>query len=90
MQDGKRLGADEVVLSSDAQAMAAHGSTLDLIIDAVSAPHYINPYLDLLKQDGTLLQAIQPFGDGGFALVARVWREPGCQRRRDNGRFGHA
>ena len=36
------------------------------------------------------LQAIQSLGDGGLALVACVRRQPGRQRRRDDGRLGHA
>jgi len=52
--DGKRLGADEVVISTDADAMAKHAGTFDLIVDAVSAVHDINAYLGLLKLDGTL------------------------------------
>lgn len=58
--DGKRLGADEVVLSTDAQAMAAWRSKLDLIIDAVAAPHDINVYLGMLKRDSTLVQVGAP------------------------------
>lgn len=53
--DGKALGADEVVISKDAAAMAAHASTFDLIIDTVSADHDLNTYLGLLKLDATLV-----------------------------------
>lgn len=60
VEDGKRLGADEVVLSKDAAAMKAHAGTLDLIIDAVSAEHDINVYIALLKRDGTLVQVGAP------------------------------
>jgi uncharacterized zinc-type alcohol dehydrogenase-like protein len=52
--DAKRLGADEVILSKDADAMAKHASSFDFILDAVSAEHDINAYLSLLKLDGTL------------------------------------
>jgi len=58
--DGKRLGADEVVLSKDPVAMKAHAGALDLIIDAVAAPHDINLYLNLVKRDGTLVQVGAP------------------------------
>lgn len=58
--DGKRLGADEVVLSTDPAAVAAHGSSFDLIVDAVAAPHDINLYLGLLKRDATLVQVGAP------------------------------
>ena len=52
--DGKRLGADEVVVSKDAAAMAKQAGRFDLILDCVSADHDINAYLGLLKLDGTL------------------------------------
>jgi uncharacterized zinc-type alcohol dehydrogenase-like protein len=52
--DGLRLGAHEVVLSKDADALKKHASSFDFILDAVSAQHDINTYLGLLKLDGTL------------------------------------
>ncbi|WP_316848884.1 NAD(P)-dependent alcohol dehydrogenase [Pedobacter agri] len=52
--EAKRLGADEVVLSKDAEQMSAHTGTLHFIIDAVSAKHDINAYINLLKVDGTI------------------------------------
>ncbi len=53
--DGKRLGADEVVISKDAAAMAKHASSFDLIVDTVSADHDLNAYLALLKLDATMV-----------------------------------
>jgi uncharacterized zinc-type alcohol dehydrogenase-like protein len=52
--DGKRLGAHEVVVSKDAAAMKAQAGSFDFVLDAVSAEHDINAYLQLLKLDGTL------------------------------------
>ena len=54
VEDGRRLGADEVVISKDANAMAKERGSFDFILDCVSASHDINAYLDLLKVDGTL------------------------------------
>jgi uncharacterized zinc-type alcohol dehydrogenase-like protein len=54
VEDGKRLGADEVVISKDANAMGKHRASFDFILDCVSANHDINAYLDLLKVDGTV------------------------------------
>lgn len=51
--DGKRLGAHEVVVSTDEAAMAAHRGSFDFILDCVSAQHDLNSYLSLLKLDGT-------------------------------------
>ncbi len=52
--DGLRLGAHEVVVSKDADAMKKHQGTFNFILDAVSAQHDLNAYLSLLKLDGTL------------------------------------
>jgi len=52
--DGIRLGAHEVVVSKDADAMKKHAASFDFILDCVSAQHDINAYLSLLKLDGTL------------------------------------
>ena len=54
VEDGKKLGAHEVVVSKNADEMAAHGASFDFILDCVSADHDINAYLNLLKRDGTL------------------------------------
>ena len=52
--DAIKLGADEVVVSTDEAAMKKHAGTFDFILDTASAPHALEPYLSLLKQDGTL------------------------------------
>lgn len=52
--DAKALGADEVVVSSDAAAMQAQAGRLDFILDTASAPHDLTPYLRTLGLDGTL------------------------------------
>ncbi|WP_236212222.1 NAD(P)-dependent alcohol dehydrogenase [Metapseudomonas otitidis] len=57
--EGKReaalaLGADEVVVSRNAEEMAGHAGSFDLIVNTVAAPHDLNPFLALLKRDGTL------------------------------------
>ncbi|MBB6130840.1 NAD(P)-dependent alcohol dehydrogenase [Mucilaginibacter lappiensis] len=52
--EAKRLGADEVVLSKDAEQMAAFRGKLHFVLDAVSAEHDINAYLSLLRVDGSL------------------------------------
>jgi alcohol dehydrogenase (NADP+) len=52
--DAKRLGAHEVVLSRDEDAMKRQVKSFDFIIDTVSAKHDLNAYLELLKRDGTL------------------------------------
>src|SRR5271168_761840 len=58
--DAKRLGADDVVLSSDADAMKKEASSFDFILDTVSAVHDLNAYLPLLKRDGVYCQVGLP------------------------------
>jgi alcohol dehydrogenase (NADP+) len=52
--DAIKLGADEVIVSTDEAQMKKHAGTFDFILDTASAPHALEPYLGLLKQDGTL------------------------------------
>ena len=54
IEDAKRLGADEVIVSTDEAQRKAHLRSFDFILDAVSAPHKMEPYLELLKQDATM------------------------------------
>jgi alcohol dehydrogenase (NADP+) len=58
--DGKRLGADEVVISSNAEAVTRHAGSFDLILDTVSADHDLNSLLSLLKLDATLVMVGAP------------------------------
>jgi alcohol dehydrogenase (NADP+) len=54
-QDAHRLGADNVVISTDANQMAAVNNKFDLIIDTVPYTHDINPYMPSLAINGTLV-----------------------------------
>jgi len=72
IDDGLRLGAHEVVVSKDANAMQKHQGSFNFIIDAVSAQHDINAYLTLLKLDGTLTLVgapDQPLPVAAFNLI---------------------
>ena len=53
-EDAVRLGADEVIVSTDSAAMQKPAGTFDFILDAVSAEHDLNTYLNLLKLNGTM------------------------------------
>jgi uncharacterized zinc-type alcohol dehydrogenase-like protein len=71
-EDARRLGADDVVVSRNADEMKRHAASFDFILDAVSAPHDINAYLNLLGRDGnlTLVGAPeQPFAVSAFSLL---------------------
>jgi uncharacterized zinc-type alcohol dehydrogenase-like protein len=52
--DALRLGADEVVISRNADEMAKHAGSFDFILDAVSADHDMNALIGLLKRDGNI------------------------------------
>jgi len=52
--DAHRLGADEVVVSKNQAEMDKHLNSFHFILNTVSAPHDVNPYLNLLRRDGTL------------------------------------
>ena len=70
--DALRLGADEVVVSRDSNQMAQHTGNFDFILDAVSADHDINAYIQLLRRDGniTLVGAPEkPLAVAAFGLL---------------------
>jgi alcohol dehydrogenase (NADP+) len=70
--DALHLGADEVVISRDADEMQKHASSFDFILDAVSADHDINAYINLLRRDGniTLVGAPEkPLAVSAFGLL---------------------
>ena len=54
-QDARRLGADNMVISTDKAQMAKVNGQFDLIIDTVPYPHDLNPYLPSLSINGTLV-----------------------------------
>lgn len=58
--DALRLGADEVVLSKDEEAMKAQAGTFHFILDTVSASHDVNQLLGLLRHDGNLVMVGLP------------------------------
>lgn len=72
--DAARLGAHEVVLSTDKAQMAAQAGSLDFILDTVSAMHDLDAYLNLLKRDGNLVLVgapAEPVPVAPFSLIFR-------------------
>jgi uncharacterized zinc-type alcohol dehydrogenase-like protein len=70
--DALRLGADEVVVSRNTDEMKKHAGSFDFILDAVSADHDINAYINLLDREGnlTLVGAPEkPLGVSAFGLI---------------------
>lgn len=71
-EDALRLGADEVIVSKNADEMAKHAGTFDFIIDCVSAEHDINAYIQMLGRDGTITLVgapEKPLPVHSFALI---------------------
>jgi alcohol dehydrogenase (NADP+) len=74
--DAKRLGADEVILSRNADEMRKHAGSFDFILNTVAVPHNLNAYLELLKRDGTLClvgvpETPHPSPDAGTLITKR-------------------
>jgi len=64
-EDARRLGADNVLISRDADAMARYKSGFDFLLNTVPVGHDLNPYAALLKRDGSMvlvgaLTALEP------------------------------
>jgi uncharacterized zinc-type alcohol dehydrogenase-like protein len=71
-EDARRLGADEVVVSRNAYEMQKHAGSFDFIVDAVSANHDINAYIQLLRRDGNITVVgapDKPLAVAGFGLI---------------------
>ena len=71
-EDALRLGADEVIISTDAEEMQKHAGSFNFILDTIAAEHDINTYLGMLGLDGniTLVGAPEkPLAVSAFALI---------------------
>ncbi|BBO31931.1 NAD(P)-dependent alcohol dehydrogenase [Lacipirellula parvula] len=71
-EDALRLGADEVVISKNANEMQKHAGSFDFILDAVAAEHDINAYIQLLARDGNITMVgapEKPLSVGVFGLI---------------------
>jgi alcohol dehydrogenase (NADP+) len=54
VEDAKRLGAHEVVISKDPAQMAQHANSFDYILNTVAASHNLDAFVTLLKRDGAM------------------------------------
>ena len=75
-KDAQRLGADEVMVSRDAAAMAKHARSFDFLLNTIPVSHDVNPYLALLKIDRTMvlvgvLTALDPPVQGANVIFGR-------------------
>lgn len=55
IEDGKRLGADEVVISKNAEEMQKQARSFDLIVSTVAVSHNLDPFIACLKRDGAMV-----------------------------------
>lgn len=80
-QDARKLGADEVLISTDAASIKTHRGSFDFLLDTIPVSHPIDTYLSLLKRNGTLVivGAIEPMKEGFHSgqLIAKRRRIAG-------------
>jgi alcohol dehydrogenase (NADP+) len=72
--DAARLGADEVVVSTDAVQMQKHAGSFDFILDTASAQHDLNAYLQLVKLNGTMTLVGAPEKPAPISAFALLFR----------------
>jgi uncharacterized zinc-type alcohol dehydrogenase-like protein len=70
--DGRRLGADEVVISKNAEEMAKHAGSFDLILNTVAASNDLDQFTALLKRDGTMVLVGAPAAPHPSPSVTRL------------------
>jgi uncharacterized zinc-type alcohol dehydrogenase-like protein len=73
-EDALRLGADEVVISKNADEMNKHAGSFDFILDAVAAEHDLNAYIQLLARDGNLTMVGAPATPLPVAVFGLIFR----------------
>lgn len=70
-KDAKKLGADEILVSTDAEEMTRQAGEFDFILNTIPVDHKVDPYLDLLKVDGTMcvVGAVEPLNQVNAAQL---------------------
>ena len=70
-EDAKILGADEILISTDSNEMTKQAGEFDFILNTIPVDHNIDPYLDLLKVDGTMcvVGAVEPLNQVNAAKL---------------------
>jgi len=71
IEDAKKLGAHEVLISKDAEAMKAQKQSFDFILNTIPVGHKMDPYISLLKNDATMvlvgaIEPLEPFHGGAL------------------------
>lgn len=73
VDEAHRLGADEVLISTDHDALKAHAGRFDLIINTVSAGQDLAMFVNLLKRDGTLVLLGAGTGAHAWPQAMNLW-----------------
>lgn len=70
-EDAKKLGADEILISKDPEAMKNNMCTFDFLLNTIPVDHDVNSYLNLLKLDKTMaiVGAIEPLSNIHSGLI---------------------
>jgi Zn-dependent alcohol dehydrogenases len=79
-EDAKKLGAHEVLLSTDEDAMKVHANSFDFLLNTIPVSHDLNPYVGLLKRDKTMaiVGALTPLAElVGSGLIMKRRRIAG-------------
>lgn len=77
--DIKKLGADEVLLTTDEDAMSDAAMSLDLMINTIPVPHDINAYVNLMKPNSTLVVVGNMMGFEDVQSAPLVFHRIGIQ-----------
>uniref|UniRef100_UPI001A9E6676 zinc-binding dehydrogenase n=1 Tax=Pseudomonas sp. 51_B TaxID=2813573 RepID=UPI001A9E6676 len=75
-EEGRRQGADHVIVSTDAEQMKAAAGYFDFLLDTIPVQHDLNPYLDTLRFDGVhilvgLIEPVNPPVHAGKLVMSR-------------------
>ena len=76
VDEAKAQGASQVIVSTDEAQMEAAAGSFDFMLDTVPVQHDLNPYLALLRHDGThilvgLLEPVEPPLNAGNLVFGR-------------------
>lgn len=74
--DARLLGADEVLISTDESQMDLHKNSFDFLLNTIPVGHDVDPYLNLLKRDKTMVMvgAIEPLTNINSGVLVRKRR----------------
>lgn len=75
----RKLGADEVLVSTDSDAMEKAAMSLDMMINTIPVPHDINAYVALMKPNSMLVVVGNMMGFDNLQSAPLVFHRIGVQ-----------